>query len=182
MLFLVRGHWARPLNCVLFLNFIRRRQLVRYSRLVDRERRILRHRLTWHWFRPVLTLKIDLNQLSAGKRTSGYPSLIPRNDTEIVSLIFKLRTRALITPPYTAVSRKVVGRNAHATIPKGNMGYDQCTVRNDWSCRTYFCCFPLVLTNICLWPPVPFFQISLKNSALKATHNTFPDCRVHFFR
>ena len=26
---------------------------------------------------------------------------------------------------YTAVSRKVVGRNAHATILKGNMGYDQ---------------------------------------------------------
>ena len=82
----------------------------------------------------------------------------------------------------TAVSRKVVGRNAHATIPKGNMGYDQYTVRNDWSCRTYFCCFPLVLANICQWPPVPFFQISLKNSALKATHKTFRDCRVHFFR
>jgi len=32
---------------------------------------------------------------------------------------------------YTAVSRKVVGRNAHAIIPKGNMGYDQYTVRND---------------------------------------------------
>ena len=31
----------------------------------------------------------------------------------------------------TAVSRKVVGRNAQATIPKGNMGYDQYTVRND---------------------------------------------------
>ena len=31
----------------------------------------------------------------------------------------------------TAVSRKVVGRNVHATIPKGNMGYDQYTVRND---------------------------------------------------
>ena len=29
---------------------------------------------------------------------------------------------------------------------------------------------------------VPFFQISLKNSALKATRNYFRDCRVHFFR
>ena len=29
---------------------------------------------------------------------------------------------------YTAISRKVVGKNAHATIPKGNMGYDQFTV------------------------------------------------------
>ena len=29
---------------------------------------------------------------------------------------------------YTAISRKVVARNVHATIPKGNMGYDQYTV------------------------------------------------------
>ena len=41
----------------------------------------------------------------------------------------------------------------------------------------YFCCFPLALANICPWPPVLFFQTSLKNGALKTTHN----CRVHFF-
>ena len=29
---------------------------------------------------------------------------------------------------YTAISRKVVGKNVHATIPKGNMGYNQYTV------------------------------------------------------
>ena len=29
---------------------------------------------------------------------------------------------------YTAISRKVVGENVHATVPKGNMGYDQYTV------------------------------------------------------
>ena len=28
---------------------------------------------------------------------------------------------------YTAISRKVVVKNVHATIPKGNMGYDQFT-------------------------------------------------------
>ena len=28
----------------------------------------------------------------------------------------------------TAISRKVVGRNVHPEIPKGNMGYDQYTV------------------------------------------------------
>ena len=28
---------------------------------------------------------------------------------------------------YTAISRKVVGKTVHATIPKGNMGYDQYT-------------------------------------------------------
>ena len=82
----------------------------------------------------------------------------------------------------TAVSRKVVGRNVHATTPKGNMGYDQYTVPNDCSCRTYFCCFPLALANICPWPLVPFFQISLENRADKTTHNTFGDCHVHFFR
>ena len=29
---------------------------------------------------------------------------------------------------YTAISRKVVGKNVHATIPKGNTGYDQYTI------------------------------------------------------
>ena len=63
--------------------------------------------------------------------------------------------------------------NVHATTPKGNMGYDQYTVPNDCSCRTYFCCFPLAIANICPWPLVPFFQISLENRADKTTHNTF---------
>ena len=82
---------------------------------------------------------------------------------------------------HTAISRKVVGKNVHATIPKENMGYDQYMVPDDCSCRTYFCCFPWALAKICLWPPMPFFQISLKNKAPKTTHNTFPDCHVHFF-
>ena len=73
-------------------------------------------------------------------------------------------------------------KNVHATIPKGNMGYEQYTFPNDCSCRTYFCCFPLALANICPWPLVPFFQISLENREDKTTHNTFRDCRVHFFR
>ena len=49
---------------------------------------------------------------------------------------------------YTVISRKVVGKNVHATIPKGNMGYDQYTVPSDCSCRTYFGCFPLAIANI----------------------------------
>ena len=32
---------------------------------------------------------------------------------------------------YTAISRKVVGKKVHATIPKGNMGYDQYPVSDD---------------------------------------------------
>ena len=42
--------------------------------------------------------------------------------------------------------------------------------------------FPLALANICPWPLVPLFQISLENREDKTTHNTFRDCRVHFFR
>ena len=49
---------------------------------------------------------------------------------------------------YTVISRKVVGKNLHATIPEGNMGYDQYTFPNDRSCRTYFGCFPLAIANI----------------------------------
>ena len=29
---------------------------------------------------------------------------------------------------HTAISRKFVGKNVHATIPKGHMGYDQYSV------------------------------------------------------
>ena len=50
------------------------------------------------------------------------------------------------------------------------------------SCQTYVCCFFSALVNICPWPLVSFSQNSLMNSELKATHNTFRDCLVHFLR
>jgi len=74
--------------------------------------------------------------------------------------------------PCGNISRKVVGKNVRATIPKGNVGYEQYFVPDDCSCRTYLCCFPSPLANICPWPLLSFFQISLKNSELKTTHNT----------
>ena len=62
--------------------------------------------------------------------------------------------------------------------------YGICSIHCSWhcSCRTYFCCFPLALADICTLPLLPFFQISLKNSELKTTHTTFRGCRVHFIR
>ena len=60
--------------------------------------------------------------------------------------------------------------------------WDMIHCYRDCSCRTYFCCFPLALANISPWTLVPFFEISSKNSEIKNTHNTFRDCRVHFFR
>ena len=59
---------------------------------------------------------------------------------------------------YTAISRKVVGKNVHVTISKGNMGYDQYTVPDDCSCRTYFCCFPLAIANTFPWPFAPILS------------------------
>ena len=61
------------------------------------------------------------------------------------------------------------------------MGYDQYTVSDDCTCRIYFCCFPLALAKHFHGLSCQFFQISLKNSELKTTHNAFQDCRVHFF-
>ena len=63
-----------------------------------------------------------------------------------------------IALPYTAISRKVVAKNVHATIPKGKMGYDQYIVPDDCSCRNYFCCFPLALENTLPWPLVPILS------------------------
>ena len=75
-------------------------------------------------------------------------------------------------------------KNAHPTIPKGNMGYDQYTVPDDCSCRTYFCCFPLALANTFPWPFVPilsnFFEKKKENSkpsimSFRIVAYTFPD-------
>ena len=56
--------------------------------------------------------------------------------TEIIKLIFYAE---LIM--YTAISRKVVGKDVHATIPKGNMGYDQYTVRDTVAVEPTFVAF-----------------------------------------
>ena len=42
---------------------------------------------------------------------------------------------------HTAISRKVVGKNVHATIPKGNMGYDQYTVPDTVAVEPTFVAF-----------------------------------------
>ena len=46
---------------------------------------------------------------------------------EKIKFIFSSR-RVIFHLLYTAISRKVVGIKVHATIPKGNMGYDQYAV------------------------------------------------------
>ena len=43
--------------------------------------------------------------------------------------------------PHTAILRKVVGKNGHATIPKGIMGYDQYTVPDTVAVESTFAAF-----------------------------------------
>ena len=65
----------------------------------------------------------------------------------------------------------------HATIPKGNMGYDQYTVPDTVAVKNTFLTSPLVLqTNVL------YMASSLKNSELRTTPNTFQYCCVLFFR
>ena len=80
---------------------------------------------------------------------------------------------------YTAVSRMVRWKNVHATIPRGNLEYNQYTVSWHSSCRTYFCCFTLAIANI----PSMVSRAILSNffEKLKTTLHTFRDCRMHFF-
>ena len=82
---------------------------------------------------------------------------------------------------FYGISRKVIGKNVHTTIPKGNVGYDQYAVPDTVAVESSFCHFLLAFAKISLWPLVPFFQISLKNCELKTTHNTFRDGRVFLF-
>ena len=42
---------------------------------------------------------------------------------------------------YTAILRKVVAKNVHATIPKGNMGYDQYGVPDTVAVKSFFVAF-----------------------------------------
>ena len=73
---------------------------------------------------------------------------------------------------YTAISRKVVGKIVDASILKGNMGYAWYTVPYDCSCRTYFGCFPLALTNTFPWPFAPI----LSNFSEEQWTQNYPQC------
>ena len=84
----------------------------------------------------------------------------------------KNKTSVLRHWTYTAISREVVGKNVHVSIPKGNMGYNQYTVPDDCSCRTYFCCFPLAFANTFPWPFVPI----LSNFFEKQRTQNHPQC------
>ena len=65
--------------------------------------------------------------------------------TQIESIVWKLtsfqRELRIVAFKYTAISRKVVGKHVHATIPKSNMGYDQYTVPDTVAVEPTFAAF-----------------------------------------
>ena len=69
-----------------------------------------------------------------------------------------------------------------ATILKGNMGYDQYTVPDTVAVESYLLLLSFSIRKHTSIFSHAIFHISLKNKELKTTHNTFRDCRVHFFR
>ena len=78
---------------------------------------------------------------------------------------------------HTAISRKVVRKNVHATISKGNMGYVQYTVPDTVAFEPAFLAF---LQHSQTYVHGLFCH-SIK-CELKTTHNTFRAYRVHFIR
>ena len=114
-----------------------------------------------------------------------YVSLQPRQGktffpiTNILGLFFGLMGIMFEEFIYIiAISRKVVRKNVHATIPKGNMGYEQYNVPDNVAVEPTFVDFLYHSQTYVL----SFFQISLKNSELKTTHNTFWGSRTFFIR
>ena len=87
----------------------------------------------------------------------------------LVCTCIQLFRERLSTKMCTRQSRKVIWNVGQYIVP------------GVLSCRTYFCCFPLILANRRPRPLVPFLHISSKNSELKTTHNPFRDCSVHLF-
>ena len=57
----------------------------------------------------------------------------------------QMTSNPAFTEKNTAISRKVVGKMC--TRQSRKVGYDQYTVSDDFTCGTYFCCFPLALEN-----------------------------------
>ena len=71
---------------------------------------------------------------------AGYDDgLDPRQPRDLHVPEYTSLVRMLYTA--TCISRKVVGKNMHATIAKGNMGYDQYTVPDTVAVEPTFAAF-----------------------------------------
>ena len=69
------------------------------------------------------------------------PTIFLNNSLSLCKKAANKISAAQVLMTYTAISRKVVGKNVHATIPKGNMGYDQFAVPDTVAVKTSFVIF-----------------------------------------
>ena len=98
-------------------------------------------------------------------------------------LFLLIRSLQILRSSVYSYLEKGCRKNVHATIPKGNMGYDQYTLFLTTVAvePTFVAFFQLLQTHFHALS-CQFFQISLKKGELKTTYNAFQDCRVHFSR
>ena len=68
-------------------------------------------------------------------------SLFPKPHSISVNSRYPIIPLQTLLNVYTAISRKVVGKNVHAEIPKGNLGYDQYTVSDTVAVKPTFVAF-----------------------------------------
>ena len=87
-----------------------------------------------------------------------------------------------IHPKYTAISRKVVGKMCTRQSRKVLWDMIDTLFLTTVAVEPTFVAFHQHSQTHFHGLSCQFFQISLKNSELKTTHNAFRDCHVHFFR
>ena len=83
---------------------------------------------------------------------------------------------------YSYFEKRLSKKNVHATIPKGNMGYDQYTVLDTVAVEVTFAAF----LRTCKWPLVSAvlchsFKFLRRTMNPKPPIISFGPCRVHFF-
>ena len=76
-----------------------------------------------------LPMLLSLARSASEFRTRLFQTALDPFTDRIVCRVTKISPgRVACVALFTAISRKVVAKKVHATIPKGNMGYDQYTV------------------------------------------------------
>ena len=110
------------------------------------------------------TLRSDIRPLYqevAWKRSKTMKNSKTENRLREVPVI-KLSGKMLVFERWSHVEVRLYSyfekgsqKTAHATIPKGNMGYYN--IPEIVAVEPTFYCFPLVLANVRPWPLVPFF-------------------------
>ena len=91
----------------------------------------------------VLVLRVQINKKACSYVFTSSTVTLKNVILKVVNIksnrkISQLKTSNLVN---TATSRKVVGKKVHATIPKGNMGYDQYTVPDTVAVEPTFVAF-----------------------------------------